>query len=302
MGNDGPYHSTVNNPADLPEVLAVGSISPSLLPSYFSSRGLTWETSFGMGRPKPDIVTFGEEVRGVGLEGGCEIRSGTSVSTGVVSGVLGFFLKRRGKRGGERRMGGLKIVAMESAQLIGGVSDVEQGAGQIDVEMMERKWGEEGVAVFPKKIEIMGGKNEMSPLSMMQMYEGGRALKFNLTFMSQRKILKFPKYPNFTYAFEENSTEMRPLLNITIETHQSSTFFLLLSVSLSLLPSSHSHSYLHSTPSASPPFFTSLLLTMDLSTSDFSYSSPSSLSSSFFSSNFSYLSTSSILRIPIKFE
>lgn len=309
VGNDGPYHSTVNNPADLPEVLAVGSLSPSLLPSFFSSRGLTWEISYGMGRPKPDIVTFGEEVRGVGLEGGCEIRSGTSVSTGVVSGVLGFFLKRRGKRGVAKKMGGLKIIAMESAQRIRDISEMEQGAGKMDVEMMERKWGEEIVAVFPKKIEIMGKKDEMSPFSMMQMYEGGRKLKFNLTFMSQRRIINFPKNPNFTYTSDGNSTDLRPRINISIEFHQSSAFYLLLSLSLSLLPSFHSHSYLHSTPSVSSPASNSILLTIDLSSFHFSYSntsnflSPSPVISS--SSDFSSIistSISSILKIPIEFE
>lgn len=290
VGNDGPYHSTVNNPADLPEVLAVGSLSPSLLPSSFSSRGLTWETSFGMGRPKPDIVTFGEEVRGVSLEGGCEIRSGTSVSTGIVSGVLGFFLKRKGKRGGGRETRGLKIVAIESAQRIGGVGGIEQGAGRMDIDMLEKKWDEEGVKVFPKEIEIVGGEDGMFPLSMLQLYEGRRPIKFNLTLISDRRISQFPKNPNFTYAFEGNFSGTRPRLNITIESHQSSAFFLLLSLYISLLPSSHPHSYLHSNPSVSSPYYTSLVLTLDLS-------------SSFFSSSSSFSSpSSSSLQIPIKFE
>ena len=50
----------MNNPADQMEVLAVGGLDSdgeTLAP--FSSRGMTtWELSYGVGRIKPDIVTY----------------------------------------------------------------------------------------------------------------------------------------------------------------------------------------------------------------------------------------------------
>lgn len=76
-GNDGPVfgysfffwrnswytrysNRSINNPADQIEVLAVGGLdSDGQTIAPFSSRGMTtWELTHGMGRVKPDIVTY----------------------------------------------------------------------------------------------------------------------------------------------------------------------------------------------------------------------------------------------------
>ena len=59
-GNDGPYFGTINNPADQLEVIAVGGLdTDGETIAAYSSRGMTtWELISGMGRVKPDIVTY----------------------------------------------------------------------------------------------------------------------------------------------------------------------------------------------------------------------------------------------------
>ena len=84
IGNDGPLYGTLNNPADQMDVIGVGGINfESDTIAKFSSRGMTtWELPGGYGRAKPDIVTYGHQVRGSekGSSGGCRSLSGTSVA------------------------------------------------------------------------------------------------------------------------------------------------------------------------------------------------------------------------------
>lgn len=57
--------------------------------SKFSSRGMTtWELPYGYGRLKPDIVTYGSQVKGSNVKSGCRSLSGTSVASPVVAGAV----------------------------------------------------------------------------------------------------------------------------------------------------------------------------------------------------------------------
>lgn len=47
-----------------------------------------WESSHGYGRVKPDIVTYGQSVRGSSMKGGCKTLSGTSVASPVIAGAI----------------------------------------------------------------------------------------------------------------------------------------------------------------------------------------------------------------------
>jgi len=88
IGNDGPIYGTLNNPADQLDVIGVGGIDFKDQISAFSSRGMTtWELPAGLGRVKPDVVAYGQSVRGSSIRGGCKTLSGTSVASPVVAGV-----------------------------------------------------------------------------------------------------------------------------------------------------------------------------------------------------------------------
>jgi membrane-bound transcription factor site-1 protease len=89
IGNDGPLHGTLNNPADQLNVLAVGGIDEAGAMASFSSRGATAaEAPYGVGRIKPDVVAYGRDVWGSSLTFGCRALSGTSVAAPVVAGIV----------------------------------------------------------------------------------------------------------------------------------------------------------------------------------------------------------------------
>lgn len=105
------FQSTLNNPADQMDVIGVGGISFDDHIAKFSSRGMTtWELPqgyifklfaswcitlniffyfyFRYGRLKPDIVSYGTDVYGSSVSGGCRTLSGTSVASPVVAGAV----------------------------------------------------------------------------------------------------------------------------------------------------------------------------------------------------------------------
>ena len=89
IGNDGPLYGTLNNPGDQMDVIGVGGMNFEERIAKFSSRGMTtWELPGGYGRLKPDIVTYGSQVKGSNLKGGCRSLSGTSVASPVVAGAV----------------------------------------------------------------------------------------------------------------------------------------------------------------------------------------------------------------------
>lgn len=94
IGNDGPEQGTLNNPADMNNVIGVGSVNKSKKNiAHFSSRGITtWNLLKGVGIVKPDIITLGEKVSGLDMNGQCTVSSGTSVSSGIISGAIAVML------------------------------------------------------------------------------------------------------------------------------------------------------------------------------------------------------------------
>lgn len=89
IGNDGPLYGTLNNPGDQSDVIGVGGMNFEENIAKFSSRGMTtWELPNGYGRLKPDIVTYGSQVKGSNIHGGCRSLSGTSVASPVVAGAV----------------------------------------------------------------------------------------------------------------------------------------------------------------------------------------------------------------------
>ncbi|VDM32397.1 unnamed protein product [Hydatigera taeniaeformis] len=94
IGNDGPVFGSLNNPADLMDVLGVGGVDANGDIATFSSRGATaMEMRDGYGRFKPDVVGWATGIVSSNLHGGCKILSGTSAVSPVVTGSIALLIR-----------------------------------------------------------------------------------------------------------------------------------------------------------------------------------------------------------------
>lgn len=138
VGNDGPFFGTLNNPADLPEVIGVGGLTKERYVASFSSRGMTtWELPHGHGRVKPDIMTLAQHLYGSRIVSGCRSLSGTSVASPVVAGAVALLASVISPVDRKRLINpaSMKQALIESAvrSESGSPSIFEQGSGQLNL-------------------------------------------------------------------------------------------------------------------------------------------------------------------------
>ena len=137
IGNDGPLYGTLNNPADMMDVIGVGGIDYSDRIASFSSRGVTTEElPHGAGRLKPDVVTYGRDVSGSKIQGGCRSLSGTSVASPVVAGAITLLASTvpEAHRWEILNPASMKQALVHTASRLGGsVPQTEQGAGKMNL-------------------------------------------------------------------------------------------------------------------------------------------------------------------------
>ena len=136
IGNDGPLYGTLNNPADNLDIIGIGGITSAHQIAAFSSRGMsTWELPSGYGRVKPDIVTYGDNIWGSKITGGCRSLSGTSVASPVAAGaaVLLSSILPESTRWSILNPAVMKQILVEGAEKLPGPHRYEQGAGKLNL-------------------------------------------------------------------------------------------------------------------------------------------------------------------------
>ncbi|XP_055625607.1 membrane-bound transcription factor site-1 protease isoform X2 [Toxorhynchites rutilus septentrionalis] len=134
IGNDGPLYGTLNNPGDQMDVIGVGGMDYNDNIAKFSSRGMTtWELPNGYGRLKPDIVTYGSQVKGSNLHGGCKSLSGTSVASPVVAGAVTLLASGVINRLDQVNPASMKQALIEGAQRLQENNMFEQGHGKLNI-------------------------------------------------------------------------------------------------------------------------------------------------------------------------
>uniref|UniRef100_U5ERS8 Membrane-bound transcription factor site-1 protease n=1 Tax=Corethrella appendiculata TaxID=1370023 RepID=U5ERS8_9DIPT len=134
IGNDGPLYGTLNNPGDQMDVIGVGGMDFKENIAKFSSRGMTtWELPQGYGRLKPDIVTYGSQVKGSNINGGCRSLSGTSVASPVVAGTITLIASGVIHKLEMINPASMKQALIEGAQRLPDNNMFEQGHGKLNI-------------------------------------------------------------------------------------------------------------------------------------------------------------------------
>ena len=134
IGNDGPTHGTLRNPADQLDVLGVGAMTEDGAVAPFSSRGPTLhELPAGAGRFKPDILAPGRALRASALYGGCRVAGGTSAAAAVVAGAVALLAAIARRYARPCSPAALRHVIAASAAQLREASVFEQGPGALDL-------------------------------------------------------------------------------------------------------------------------------------------------------------------------
>lgn len=140
IGNDGPLRGSLNNPADLMDVIGVGGLEPHGTIADFSSRGMTLhESQPGFyGRVKPDLVAYGRGLVAASAHPGnrCRKLSGTSVASPVVAGTIALLMSAvpTTRRRKVVNPASIKLILTRSARQVHQAGLYEQGAGLLDID------------------------------------------------------------------------------------------------------------------------------------------------------------------------
>jgi membrane-bound transcription factor site-1 protease len=141
IGNDGPLWGSLNNPADMMEVVGVGGAEPDGSIAHFSSRGMTThEIGSGRasyGRVKPDLVAYGRSLSGPSHRRvhSCRRLSGTSVASPIVAGAIALIASAvpAERRRSVVNPASVKRALIASSKRLAGSSMYEQGSGLLDI-------------------------------------------------------------------------------------------------------------------------------------------------------------------------
>ena len=188
IGNDGPTYGTMNNPADQNDVIGVGGISYTNEIAGFSSRGMTtWELPLGYGRSKPDIMTFGKDVRGSAIKGGCRSLSGTSVASPVVAGAVCLLASTvpEEKRDKILNPASMKQVLVEGASRLPHLNMFEQGQGSLTIQESFKviQEYEPRASIVPAKLNLTDCPYSW-PYCVQPLYANAMPLMFNATILN----------------------------------------------------------------------------------------------------------------------
>ena len=175
-GNNGPGFGSLSNPGDQPEVIGVGGLDESgIHVADFSSRGPSlWEIYGGMGRFKPDLVTYSVNILGF-YQGRCASNSGTSVSTPIVAGSIALLWKEG------HTPGMIKQALVEAATRLKDYSAFEQGAGKLNLTETRRvlEEGSRRLLAFPSSFSNFD--EYLFPYNLQLLYQKSPPLIVNFT-------------------------------------------------------------------------------------------------------------------------
>ncbi|XP_053954012.1 membrane-bound transcription factor site-1 protease [Anastrepha ludens] len=185
IGNDGPLYGTLNNPGDQSDVIGVGGINFEHKVAKFSSRGMTtWELPWGYGRLKPDVVTFGSQVEGSNVRGGCRSLSGTSVASPVVAGAVALIASGALSKMNLINPSSMKQILIEGAERLPDNNMFEQGHGKLDIlkSMQLLLTYKPRITLSPEYLDFT--ESYMWPYSSQPIFYGSMPVIVNVTILN----------------------------------------------------------------------------------------------------------------------
>ncbi|KAJ6645451.1 Membrane-bound transcription factor site-1 protease, partial [Pseudolycoriella hygida] len=214
IGNDGPLYGTLNNPGDQSDVIGVGGMNFEETIAKFSSRGMTtWELPNGYGRLKPDIVTYGSQVIGSNVKGGCRSLSGTSVASPVVAGAVTLIASGVIDKIDLINPSSMKQALIEGATRLNDNNMFEQGHGKLNILKSMKILSEyvPKVTLSPSYLDFT--EDYMWPYNTQSLFYSSTPAIVNITILNGMgvigKLINAPTWHPYT-------TQHGNLLNVSI--------------------------------------------------------------------------------------
>ena len=232
IGNDGPDQGTLNNPADMVNVIGVGSLNYNKdnLAS-FSSRGITtWNLLKEFGNFKPDIITLGEKVGGLDLSGICTINSGTSISSGIVSGSIALILSSMKNK---PNPASIKSAILQSSNRLPLIPISDQGNGIFNIDDTISKLNAKELLdpyIHPSKLDFTS--SEYLPFSLVSFYSTMMPIALNFTVINPKN----PKFEIIDIKGETSDILIKECIKIDYEySSQSASYYYQIRMRLSII-------------------------------------------------------------------
>ena len=194
IGNDGPVHGTLNNPADQMEVIGVGAVDQTGNVAQFSSRGMTtWELPHGYGRVKPDVLALGVGVIGKSTKNVCVQMQGTSVASPIVTGAIALILSANQHRKKLLNPAFVKQTLTSTATRLPNASMFVQGSGKLDIvkAFKKSKLMQPHVSVLPNYVDAKTSNDDSDyfwPYSSQPLYHSALPVKLNFTLVNSLSV------------------------------------------------------------------------------------------------------------------
>ncbi|PXF44477.1 Subtilisin-like protease SBT6.1 [Gracilariopsis chorda] len=240
IGNDGPLWGTLNNPADMMDVVGVAGAEPDATLASFSSRGMTMHEHDThhprYGRVKPDLVAYARSLTASSHRPpSCTRLSGTSVASPVVAAAIALLISSvpLEERARVINPASVKIALTSSAARLRIGSVYEQGAGLLRIEqafaqltklrhqfadvpkLSERRSSEtvDGpkAGFFPPFFDLTEkGCPYMWPHCVQRIFRGGKPITLNVTILNPASV------EGVVHSFKWESSDGGKLLHVDI--------------------------------------------------------------------------------------
>lgn len=175
----------MQSPGEYSLVISIGGLSLDNNIAGFSSRGMTkMELNNGIGRVKPDIVTYSEKLL-VSDSNNCVIKSGTSMSSAIMSGIVALMLSTKNLSNNNYNNGIVKQLLYQSTSLLQYSNMYEQGSGKINTTLLF----DNIINHFHKTITLMPSKFNMSdnyyyPYTLQSLFYSCSPVLLNITIVN----------------------------------------------------------------------------------------------------------------------